>query len=157
MRDAGKWRRKWRVTSKASMNTSPREFTFCLVDTSEGVGHAFCSLACMASWIRFYKGSLKGQHLGYPRHSNACQYCWICGQRAAKVDECVLHHNGVCPEDDWAYTYGATHIAPIVSEVLGRGLTDYDMEIMSQEYVDRRDDDGSWDIAMRAVDRIRDV
>jgi hypothetical protein len=47
-------------------------------------------------------------------------------------------------------------MSPIVSQVLGRPLGDVDYMVMEQVYRDREPTDYPWDLAMRAVDAIRE-
>ena len=67
----------------------------------------------------------------------------------------MLHDNGCCPEHDWSHTYVASAMSPVVSQVLARPLDDADYMVMEQVYNDRDPEDYPWDLAMKAVDRIR--
>ena len=46
-------------------------------------------------------------------------------------------------------------MSPIVSHVLPRPLEDHDFHVMSEVYENRKPTDYPWDLAMKAVDRIR--
>jgi hypothetical protein len=132
-------------------------FNFCLVDTETGVGRAFCCTACLVSWIRWWKEPVKDRYrLGYPVNQAACQHCWICGDRTDYDGPCAIH-DGDCPERDWSHTYVSGAMSPIVSQVLARPLEDADYMVMEHVYRDREPTDYPWDLAMKAVDIIRDA
>ena len=47
-------------------------------------------------------------------------------------------------------------MSPIVSQVLARSLEDVDYLVMERVYRDREPTDYPWDLAMKAVDAIRE-
>ena len=63
---------------------------------------------------------------------------------------------GCCPERDWSQTYVSSVVSPIVSQVLARPLDDADYAVMERASDDREPTDHPWDIAMKAVDLIRE-
>gem|GEM_PF-4218957 len=48
-------------------------------------------------------------------------------------------------------------MSPIVAQVLARPLEDADFMVMERVSDDRESTDSPWDLAMKAVDRIRDT
>jgi hypothetical protein len=130
-------------------------FNFCLVDTETGVGRAFCCTACLVSWVRWWREPIKDRfRLGYPKHP-ACTHCFLCGD-LCNDGPCVIHDVGCCPERDWSQTYVSLVVSPIVSQVLARPLDDADYAVMERASDDREPTDHPWDIAMKAVDLIRE-
>jgi hypothetical protein len=126
------------------------------VDIETGVGRAFCSTGCLASWLRWWKEPIKGRYqLGFPVEQAACQHCWICGDRTGYDGPCAIHDVGCCPDSDWSHTYIASAMSPIVSQVLARPLEEADYLAMEGVYDDREPTDHPWDLAMKAVDLIR--
>jgi len=139
------------------MTRRTQPFNFCLVDTETGVGRAFCSTRCLASWLRWWSEKIGDRyHLGYPTNQAACQHCWLCGHRTGYDGPCAIHDIGCCPERDWSHTYVSSAVAPIVSQVLSRPLHDSDFVVMEQVCDDREPTDYPWDLAARAVDLIRE-
>ncbi len=139
------------------MKRRTKPFNFCLVDTETGIGRAFCSTRCLVSWLRWWKEKIGDRyHLGYPTNQVACQHCWLCGNRTGFDGPCIVHDEGCCPEQDWSYTYICSAMAPIVSQVLTRPLEDHDFHVMSEVYEEREPTDYPWDLAMKAVDLIRE-
>lgn len=132
-------------------------FNFCLVDCESGVGRAFCSTGCLVSWLRWWTEPIGNRYkLGYPAKQIACQHCWICGNRTGYNGPCVLHDDNGCPERDWIGTCASTIMTPIVSQVLERPLDEHDFQVMEEVYDARQPDDQPWEVAMTAVDEIRD-
>ena len=138
------------------MTRRTQPFNFCLVDTETGVGRAFCTTRCLASWLRWWSEKIGDRyHLGYPTNQAACQHCWLCGHRTGYDGPCAIHDAGCCPERDWSHTYVSSAVAPIVGQVLSRALDDHDFVVMERVCDDRTPSDYPWDLAMKAVDVIR--
>ena len=138
------------------MKRELKPFNFCLVDMENGVGRAFCTTRCLASWLRWWMEKIGDRyHLGYPTNQIACQHCWMCGERTNYDGQCVLHDDGCCPEKDWSHTSVAIVLSKIVTEVLSRPLEEADFYVMEKVYGDRDADDYPWELAMKAVDIIR--
>jgi len=139
------------------MTRRTQPFNLCLVDTESGVGRAFCSTRCLTGWLRWWTEKIGDRYaLGYPTNQVACQHCWLCGHRTGYDGSCAIHDAGCCPERDWSHTYVSSAVAPIVSQVLARPLEEADFMVMERVSDDREPTDYPWDLAMRAVDAIRD-
>lgn len=140
--------------NKESSTQQPKPTAFCLVEVETGVGFAFCKTSCLAHWLHWVGGKVEGVELGYAKDSS-CKHCYLCGRRCGSAPDCRLH-SGKCPDRDYRYTYGMSVTAPIVHESLGRELDDVDIEDCIAAYCDREKGATPWEIAMDAVDRIRE-
>ena len=127
----------------------------CLVDTTTGVGHGFCSTGCLVRWVRWCSDSFDDQSLAFPKVIVSCRHCYICGRRCGPAPRHCLFHDGECPERDWTRSFAALTLAPLLVAELERDVEPGDLDVLYACYKERDKGEEPESIAGRAAERIR--